>query len=164
MFEVIDVRKSIKIKSDILNFKFRVSGIIIKNNKILFVDMDDSGFLCLPGGYVELGETTEEACLRELKEEIGINFKIDKYCGVIENFYKNKFNNKVHEIALYYFLTPIDKINNNDFTVVENDKGRNIKLNFKWINIDDIDKYDIRPQSLKTNFCFNHLIINELEK
>ena len=62
------MRNSIKIKNDNLNFKFRVSGIIIKNNKILFVDMDDSDFWCLPGGYVELGETTEQACLRELKE------------------------------------------------------------------------------------------------
>ena len=63
-------------KTEMLNFKFRVSGIIIKDNKILLVDMDDSNFLCLPGGYVELGETTEEACLRELEEEVGKNLKL----------------------------------------------------------------------------------------
>ena len=62
------MRESIKMKTERLNFKFRVSGIVIKNNKVLVVDMDDSGFLCLPGGYVELGETTEEACIRELEE------------------------------------------------------------------------------------------------
>ncbi len=55
------MRESIKIKTDDYNFKFRVSGLIIKDNKLLLVDMDDSGFLCLPGGYVELGETTEVA-------------------------------------------------------------------------------------------------------
>lgn len=54
------MRESIKKKTNDYNFKFRVSGLIIKNNKLLLVDMDDSGFLCLPGGYVELGETTEE--------------------------------------------------------------------------------------------------------
>lgn len=58
------MRKSIKIKTDDYNFKFRVSGIITKENKILLVEMDDSGFLCLPGGYVELGETTEAAVKR----------------------------------------------------------------------------------------------------
>ncbi len=31
--------------------------------------MDDSGFLCLTGGYVELGETTETAVIREMNEE-----------------------------------------------------------------------------------------------
>ena len=63
-------------KTEMLNFKFRVSGIIIKDNKILLVDMNNSNFLCLPGGYVELGETTEKACLRELEEEVGKNLKL----------------------------------------------------------------------------------------
>ena len=49
------MRESIKIKTDDYIFKFRVSGLIIANNKLLLVDMDDSGLLCLPGGYVELG-------------------------------------------------------------------------------------------------------------
>ena len=43
-----------------------MSGLIIKNNKLLLVDMDYSGFPCLPVGYVELGETTEDAVKREL--------------------------------------------------------------------------------------------------
>lgn len=38
------MRESIKIKTEDYNFKFRVSGLIIKNNKILLVDMDNSGF------------------------------------------------------------------------------------------------------------------------
>lgn len=48
------MRESIKMKTNDYNFKFRVSGLNIKNNKLLLVEMDDSGFLCLPGGYVEL--------------------------------------------------------------------------------------------------------------
>ena len=73
------MRESIKIKTDNYNFKFRVSGLIIKNSKLLLIDMDDSGFLCLPGGYVELGETTEIAVKRELLEEVGKKFNISKY-------------------------------------------------------------------------------------
>ena len=41
------MKEDIKIKTDNLNFKLRVSGLIIKNNKILLVDADDSGFLCM---------------------------------------------------------------------------------------------------------------------
>lgn len=162
------MRESIKMKTEKLKFKFRVSGIVIKNNKTLFVDMDDSGFLCLPGGYVELGETTEQACLRELKEEVGKNFKIDKYCGVTENFFKNKFNKNIHEISFYYLLTPTDELDTTDFTLMENDKGNIIKLDFKWIDIDKIENYDIRPkvlkEILKNNLSFNHLVINESKK
>ena len=162
------MRESIKMKTEELNFKFRVSGIVIKNNKVLFVDMDDSGFLCLPGGYVELGETTEQACLRELKEEVGKNFRIDKYCGVIENFFRNKFNKNIHEISFYYILTSDDELDTIDFTLMENDKGNIVKLDFKWIDLEEIENYDIRPgflkEILKNNLSFNHLVINEFKK
>ena len=36
----------------------------------------------LPGGFIELGETPETACLRELKEETGIKGKIKRLIGV----------------------------------------------------------------------------------
>ena len=35
-----------------------------------------------PSGFVEIGETPEEACLRELKEETGISGEIVKLIGV----------------------------------------------------------------------------------
>ena len=153
------------------NFKFRVSGLIIKNNKLLLVNMDDSNFLCLPGGYVELGETTEEAVKRELVEEIRQEVSIVKYLGVVENYFINKYSKKMHEISFYYLMNFIDSDfggNENDFTLIENDKGHNIKLNFKWVDINNLDGFDVRPAFLKkiinNQLEFNHLIFNELEK
>ncbi|MGC8581104.1 MAG: NUDIX domain-containing protein [Thermoplasmata archaeon] len=34
------------------------------------------GYYALPGGFIELGESAEEAIRREVKEELGINIKI----------------------------------------------------------------------------------------
>ena len=163
------MRESIKMKNNDYNFKFPVSGLIIKNNKLLLVDMDDNGFLCLPGGYVELGETTEEAVRRELKEEIQKDVKIEKYLGVVENYFINKYSKKMHEISFYYLMDFVSNdIDDNDFTLVENDKGRTIKLDFKWIDINDLNDFDVRPALLKNiinnKLEFNHLIFNELKK
>ena len=55
------MRESIKMKTKDFSFKFRVAGIIIHDNKLLTVNTGQDENVYLPGGYVELGETTEEA-------------------------------------------------------------------------------------------------------
>jgi 8-oxo-dGTP diphosphatase len=41
------------------------------------------GEWCLPGGFMELGETPEAAALRELSEETGLSGTIDRLLGVV---------------------------------------------------------------------------------
>lgn len=44
-----------------------------------------TGYWCLPGGFLENGETPEQGALRELKEETDICGRIDMLLGIITN-------------------------------------------------------------------------------
>lgn len=47
--------------------------IVVKDGKILIGTRKDNGLVCGPGGHIEIGETPEEAAIRETREEFGIN-------------------------------------------------------------------------------------------
>lgn len=162
------MRDSIRLKTEEFYFKFRASGLIIKNNKLLVVEMDNNGFYCLPGGYVEVGETTEEAVKRELFEEMGKEVRVVKYLGMVENYFITKSLRRMHEISCYYLMELVDDdILQEDFSLIENDKGYIVKLDFKWIDINEIDNYILKPRFLKdllkgTELEFKHLICNDM--
>ncbi len=55
------------------------------DNKIVLVKRSVEpkiGYWCLPGGFMELGETPEQGALRELEEETGLKGKISLLLGV----------------------------------------------------------------------------------
>ncbi|PKP58053.1 DNA mismatch repair protein MutT [Candidatus Atribacteria bacterium HGW-Atribacteria-1] len=56
---------------------FTVSALIInKEGKILLINHRKLGIWLYPGGHIEQGETPDEAVVREVKEETGLNVKI----------------------------------------------------------------------------------------
>ena len=158
--------EDIEFKNNKQKFKYRVNGIIIKDNKILTIKMKNNISYCLPGGHVELGEDSKTAILREMLEEIDTPVSISKEIGIVENFYIDKKDFQTHEISFYYIVTPenFDKISLGKYKKEENDKGK-IKIhNFEWLDISALKKYDFRPNFLKDklineNYEFEHIII-----
>lgn len=67
------------------NPKLTVDGIIINNDKILLIKRKNDPFKdkwALPGGYVEYGETVENAVVREIHEETNLSVEIKELLGV----------------------------------------------------------------------------------
>lgn len=57
--------------------KTSAHGLIIDQNKFLLTQRQDVHLWVMPGGTVEKGETTENALVREIKEETGYLVSID---------------------------------------------------------------------------------------
>lgn len=156
----------IEIENEFANFKLRVNGILIKDNKILCVQMKKNGFYCLPGGHIEIGEDSKEAVVREFKEETGIDVKVEQLISITENFFTRKNGKKIHEISFYYILKSYDEFNmeKSEYDVVEIDKDGIMEHHFKWIDICNIDNEDFRPIKIKEkikngNYNFEPIII-----
>lgn len=137
----------IKIKNKNGNFKFRVGGIIKKGDKYLVVRMNRNDFYCLVGGHVGLGEDTQTAVVREIKEELCKDVKVVALSAIIENFFTNKKGKRFHELCFAYNLEVLEDIEIKDFVRIENDNGEMVRLEFKWLTLDEMRK-SFRPAIL----------------
>ena len=84
--------------------KLTVDGVILKNNRILLIKRRNLPFKdkwAFPGGFVEYGEKTEDAAIREVYEETGLKTRICKLAGVYSD---PKRDPRGHTITVAYVL------------------------------------------------------------
>jgi ADP-ribose pyrophosphatase YjhB (NUDIX family) len=127
-----------------LKIRVSVRSICIHGGRMLF---QADGQSCLNnkfpifgtvGGELEPGDKMEERLRLEYKEEAGIDIKIIKYLFVIENFFVDN-GQRLHSLE-HYFLV---KTSRDGFA------SRESHLSFHWLPVNEIEKYDVRPQVLK---------------
>lgn len=153
----------LKFNSDGIRFKARACGVVVNNNKVLMCNINDNGFWCCPGGHIHLGENSKAGVLREVEEEIGVKFDDAILLSITENFFGKK-GVSFHEYSFFYrMIGEVPKEKTKDYSIVENDEWKMVHLDFKWIDISEIDKFDIRPnvlkKVLKDQTGFKHFIL-----
>lgn len=86
-------------------FNYRVCAVILHDGKILAMHDERSPYFYLPGGRVKLGETAEDAVIREVREELGITAKIDRPLWMNQGFFKEDVDGlQYHEICIYFLM------------------------------------------------------------
>lgn len=131
---------------DGVKFNFRV-GLLVKMKKQVLVEYNqDYDFVVLPGGRVITLESSKDALIREINEEMKIdltNYNLE-FIGIDENFFELD-NIKYHELYFIYKIE-IDE-NNEDFKdgMINYDSKVNY---YKWVDIIDLKEVNLLPKSL----------------
>ena len=65
---------------------FRAGGLVVKDGKLLVMHQIVKGedFFTIPGGSWELSETLEQTCKREIKEEFGMEVKVNQLVFLLD--------------------------------------------------------------------------------
>lgn len=130
-------------------FNYRVCAIMIDNDKILAMHDERSPYYYLPGGRVMIGETAEQAVIREIEEELGITPKISRPLWLNQAFFKEDVDGlNYHELYIYFLMniTDTDLLSKgNKFTLQERDHTHN----FEWIEFSQLENEYFYPLFLK---------------
>ncbi len=127
-----------------------VDAICLKDNQILLVKRSakvlQTGKFALPGGFLNRDETTEQAVIRELKEETGYNGKIVKLLKVLDD--PNRENEDRQNVSFIYQIEVGDKDGQSDTEV----------SSIHWFDLDNLPP--------KEDFAFDHynILTSNLDK
>ena len=128
-------------------FSYRVGGALIKDNKILLTKGGDD--YSLPGGHVQIGETSCETVVREFKEETGFDVEPLNVISTYENFWKWDDKN-CHQLCIFYRLKMIDEAQE----LIPNPDTNQTK--FIWVDLKKITNIKLYPLGVA------ELIINDV--
>lgn len=84
-----------------------VDAVIVHKGKILLIRRAGAtyhNYWALPGGFVNYGERVEDALIREVKEETGIDVKIDHLLGVYSEPGRDP---RGHTVSVVYICSPL---------------------------------------------------------
>ena len=128
-------------------FRFRVGAIIIEEEKILFVRNRREEFYYTVGGGVRQGETSEEAIEREVYEETGLKYEVDRIAFIHEYFFNLRVDDirrECQEISFYYLMKPMGRC----MEITKESRTLGVREEFHWLALKELEKYEGYPEFL----------------
>ena len=130
-------------------FNYRECAILLHDGKLLAMHDEVSPYYYLPGGKVLLHETAEEAIVRELREELGLEAAIVRPLWLCQGFFTEAVKQeKFHELCLYFLMdaSRTDLFDRGErFTIQE---GKHT-LRFEWLPVERLKEEYLYPVFLK---------------
>ena len=132
----------IRLQSGVARFSLRAAALILQDNQLLVIQNDTARCCYTIGGGVRIGESTEEALLRECREETGLDWQIERLVFVQERFYRAE-DIQHHELVFFYLMKP---------PAVPIPSGQNtdqMDERLCWLSLDQLEDAPLVPAFLK---------------
>lgn len=126
-------------------FNVRVYGIVIEDNQVLICDELINGYKMtkFPGGGLEFGEGTIDCVIREFNEEMNIEVEVIEHIYTTDFFQQSAFNSKEQMLSIYYKIKLLEVPQLNFKAKRYNFEGIENQIQFRWLDINSIDKMDL---------------------
>ena len=126
----------------------RVAGIWISYRKVLLESLADREVWGMPGGNLSDGESLEEGCQREYREETGIEITCIRLALVHEHFWQDD-GSPVREYGFYFVVVP---------TNVSDGSGAEVKsleghLTFRWFDLGELPRIEFVPKPIRQSLA-----------
>ena len=130
-------------------------GLIIENGKILLSHEMNTGVYMSPGGGIEDGETNEECCVREVREETGYDVKPLKHFLTLNEYCYDTL------YTAHYFLCEITGQGKQALTEIEIEHG----IVSEWLEISEaleiFREYEKKTPDLESLYLREFTVINK---
>ena len=114
-----------------------VAGLVLRDRDVLLVERGKAphyGLWGLPGGVVEVGETLEEAVIREVKEEACLVVNPIEFLQVFNSIRKDEEEKVQTHYILFEFLC--------DYVSGEIEPGDDAP-DARWVSVDELESVNI---------------------
>jgi ADP-ribose pyrophosphatase YjhB (NUDIX family) len=114
-----------------------VGAVILDGRRVLLVKrggQPSAGKWSLPGGLVDLGETTVEAIAREVAEECGLQIRIAGLAGIVDRVVRDDAGRVRYHYVLVDYLAYADA-----GTAVAGSDAADVQ----WVDVDSVERLDI---------------------
>lgn len=128
-------------------FRYRAAAIIVEDGCVLFARNDVDDYFYSVGGGVHMGETAEDAVVREVFEETGVHYEVDRLAIIHENFFEGDQSLagfQCHELSFYFLMKPrgTQALDSHSLSM------GGVPEHMHWIPMEDLDKYKHFPTFL----------------
>lgn len=114
-----------------------VGAVVLREGRVLLVRRaarPSPGKWSLPGGLVELGETTADAVRREIAEECACDIRVVGVCGVIDRVVRDAEGRVRYHYVLVDYLAYVES----DVVTAGSDAAEAC-----WVPIEQVDELDV---------------------